>query len=475
MAGFSIFIAFLILLSGIFFFKKLWVGALVSILFLVIYKSILLSNCTHLIIPIFSGLIISIELVLLLFGANLFYNTLYSNNHYSKFINTTSFFSSRLIVLLVLCLFMGSFLEGVAGFGIPAMLIAPLMITLGFKPLTSIVLPLAANTTAVTFGALGTPFKLGLGIFEVDSTVTHTLILNSLPAFTLPFLLYFIYCKTEQIEIQWKKNISTLVGAGVSFLTPYLIAGLVSIEYPSMVAGFIGLLIFVTFFVPKKEKPPFMFWITLFYPYFILVFFLLNANYLLSDNHWKLLPGPRALSLYQPGIIFIITSIVYLIIIRKNKLVYHFLNQSKETLHKTWKTIFTLFLLVCMVQIIKDDLSNSINRYYTGLHEISKLFLTPFLGVAGSFISGSATLSNIMMGHAIKANELTASHLSILLALLHSGSAFGNAISLQNILMIKSVINQPLLGYDKPLKYNIPFVLFSIMTIILISLFLVKW
>ena len=84
-------------------------------------------------------------------------------------------------------------MEGIAGFGIPAMLIAPLLITLDFKPITSIVLPLAANTTAVTFGALGTPFKVGLGIYESEPTVLFTVLLNSLPALSLPFILAFLY------------------------------------------------------------------------------------------------------------------------------------------------------------------------------------------------------------------------------------------------------------------------------------------
>lgn len=161
----NLIITFTILLFGVFFFKKLWLGTLGAVLFIVISKVIQLTSIDFIYLPFFSGIVISIELGLLLFGAYLFYNTLHANSHFSDFIKITSSFPSKLFVIIILCVFMGSFMEGIAGFGIPAMLIAPLLMTLGFKPLTSIVLPLAANTIAVTFGALGTPLKIGFGFF----------------------------------------------------------------------------------------------------------------------------------------------------------------------------------------------------------------------------------------------------------------------------------------------------------------------
>lgn len=151
---------------------------------------------------------------------------------------------------------MGSFLEGVAGFGIPAMLVAPILLTFGYKPITSIVLPLAANTTAVTFGALGTPFKIGLGINVPDSTSLFTACINILPALALPFILAFLFSKTKEEKIVWKNEWKMLLGAGSCFAIPYFAISLVSIEYPSVVAGILGLVLFVSFFIPKGERPP---------------------------------------------------------------------------------------------------------------------------------------------------------------------------------------------------------------------------
>lgn len=457
-----------------FFFKKLWLGALGAIIFLIISKVALLTSIDFIYLPFVSGSVISIELGLLLFGAYLFYNTLYANHHFSDFIEVASSFSSKLFVIMILCVFMGSFMEGIAGFGIPAMLIAPLLLTLGCKPLSSIVLPLAANTTAVTFGALGTPLKVGLNIYESDATVVFTLLLNCLPALILPFLLAYIYSKTEQVEIQWGENWKMLLAAGFSFAIPYFTTGFFSIEYPSVVAGIIGLLLFFAFNVPKSANPNYSFWVKTFYPYLLFTFLLFIAKYFLYDYSWSLNEGSRPLSLYQPGIIFIISSISYLIIIKKNKFALQFYNQSRDTLFKTSKSLAAICLLVFLAQLIQPDLSVVIKNYYAELQPTVKAFVTPFVGVMGSFISGSATMSNILLGSAIRVNEINGNNLPILLALLHTGSAIGNAISLQNILMVKSVVNQPLIGYAQIFKFNFLIVGIYSTVIILLSLLIIN-
>lgn len=133
--------SFAALLTGGFLFRKLWLGALTGCIILILGK--MLNNKGEIFVSLANGSIISVELLLLLFGAYLFYNTLASRNHFWHFVKSTSKFPSRLSVAIMLCWFLGSFMEGIAGFGIPAMLIAPLMMAVGYRPLTSVVLPLA--------------------------------------------------------------------------------------------------------------------------------------------------------------------------------------------------------------------------------------------------------------------------------------------------------------------------------------------
>ncbi len=459
-------LTFLCLLTGVFVFKKLWLGALAAVIIFLIFKISIHSSFDTITVPLSSAFLISFELTLLLFGAFLFYNILSSNNHFNGFIKATSALSSKLSIVIILCLFMGSFMEGIAGFGIPAMLIAPLMLVVGFKPLTSIALPLAANTIAVTFGALGTPLKIGLGIYTSDTTVLYTLLLNSLPALTLPFIMAFLYGKTEQIKIDWSKEWKILLGAGFCFLVPYSITGIFSIEYPSVVAGVFGLISFVFFFIPKKESPSLLFWWKTFYPYFLFVFLLISAKHFLSEYAWKVNETLKPISFYQPGVVFILTGILYLLLIKKRQLVLSFIHQSKLTVFKIAKPILTIVLLVCFTQLIQKEVSGIAHSYYSGLSEVFQIFITPVMGASGSFITGSATMSNLLLSNGIKTSAFL---LPLLLALLHTGSAIGNAISFQNIIMVKSVINHDVTE-AKILRYNLFVVCLYLLPVILLAL-----
>lgn len=456
------------MLAGAFIFKKLWLGALVAILYFIISKSIQLSGIEFIHTPLSTGAIISFELILLIIGAYLFYNILTFTKHFDPFIRVTSTFESKLFSLLILCVFVEGFMEGVAGFGIPAMLIAPLMITVGFKPLTSIVIPLASNTTAVTFGALGTPLKVGLGIYEVDTTVIYTLIINSFPAFVLPFILAFLYSKTENVNVIWKNEWKMLLGAGLAFVIPYILVGLISVEYPSVAAGIVGLLIFVTFFSNEKHKPPVGFWIKTFAPYILFVVLLLLSKFLLIDYSWKVSHN-KVISFYQPGLVFVLSGFVYLMHVSKHKVFNVLFKQAGETLTKTAKSVLTIFLLVVFTQLIQEDLSDVIRENYVQLSLTTKLILNPLIGVAGSFISGSATMSNLLFGEFIKGDIISGGVLPLLLALLHTGSAIGNAISLQNIVMVKTVVSQSDVEIHKILFYNLLLVGIYLILIILVS------
>ncbi|MDP2042246.1 MAG: hypothetical protein Q8S14_15450 [Algoriphagus sp.] len=103
MENWTVLISFLILLLGVFALRKLWLGALLALLFVFVSKAIVLQDLAFALLPFGSGFVISIELALLLFGAYLFYHTLYHSGHFTKFIEVNASFSSKLFVILILC------------------------------------------------------------------------------------------------------------------------------------------------------------------------------------------------------------------------------------------------------------------------------------------------------------------------------------------------------------------------------------
>ncbi|MFC3417824.1 L-lactate permease [Algoriphagus hitonicola] len=458
------------LLIGAFYLRKLWLGATMALVFLIGFKLYSGENLAGFSIPGINGAVISIELALLLFGAYLLFKVLQANDHFRTLNQITSAFSSKLTVIILFTYFLGSFMEGVAGFGIPAMLITPMLLTLGFRPQTCIIIPLAANTTAVTFGALGTPLKIGLGIMEPDAVVQFTVLLNFIPAVLLPFFLAFLFEKTEKTNINWQENWKMLLGAGVIYAVLYLSTGLFTIEYASVISGILGLLLFTFFFVPKKENPPLQSWFDTFYPYLIFIVLLLISKFFLADLAWSITEDSRAISLYQPGAIFILAAWVYLLYIKGQAGgSFFFSHHLKHTGQIVSKTVLTLFVLVSYAQFIRGDIAQLTQTHLSDLGEHTKLFVSPVLGVLGSFLSGSATMSNLIFGNTIQSAAFAVSNAFLFSALLNTGSAIGNCISLQNILMVKSVINAPEVNYSTIMKLNLLLIALYLLIVIGIS------
>ncbi len=63
------------------------------------------------------------------------------------------------MLALVLGFAFASFLQGIGGFGVPIAIVAPMMVGLGFAPLSAVVIPAIGHSWAVTFGSLGSSFQ----------------------------------------------------------------------------------------------------------------------------------------------------------------------------------------------------------------------------------------------------------------------------------------------------------------------------
>ena len=127
--SFSVLLFFTVVLK-----KNLLVSALVSlfstVLILVLAGHARLDN---ILAASVHGLLVALEIGLLVFGALLFYNYLKEDGFIQQLENALQQFSTnKLVIAILLAFFFGSFVEGVSGFGTPAMIFAPLLLGLGF-------------------------------------------------------------------------------------------------------------------------------------------------------------------------------------------------------------------------------------------------------------------------------------------------------------------------------------------------------
>jgi len=109
------------------------------------------------------GVLGAIDIILIVFGAILLMNYL----EVGGAISTIRWFfrqieSDRRVQLLLIGLGFETIIEGVAGFGTPGALAAPLFIGLGFPPLAAAVFGLFFNAPNPQFGAAGTPIIGGV-------------------------------------------------------------------------------------------------------------------------------------------------------------------------------------------------------------------------------------------------------------------------------------------------------------------------
>ena len=134
-----------------------------AILSYVIWKMQILDVAAYTI----SGFLSAIDTLAVIFGAILIMNTLKQSGAMGV-INRgfTTITDEPRIQLIIIGFMFGAFIEGAAGYGTPAALAAPLLISLGFPPLCAAMVALVLNSVPVNFGAVGLPTNTALNLID---------------------------------------------------------------------------------------------------------------------------------------------------------------------------------------------------------------------------------------------------------------------------------------------------------------------
>ncbi len=213
------------------------------------------------------GLIIAAELLYIVFGALLLLNTLRESGGLQKIRASFHGISAdrRIQVIIVAWLF-GSFIEGAAGFGTPAAVAVPLLVGLGFPPLSAVVAGMMIQSTPVSFGAVGTPILLGVskglaGEGSIDSFAAaahmdsgrellamigfRVALLHTLVGSLIPLCVVATMTRYFGKQRRWSEGLEVwpfALFAAFSMTLPYLaVAYFLGPEFPSLIGGLVGL------------------------------------------------------------------------------------------------------------------------------------------------------------------------------------------------------------------------------------------
>lgn len=228
-----------------------------------------------------NGLVIAFKILFIVFGALLVLFTMRESGAIET-INRgfTSISTDKRVQAIIIAWLFGGFIEGSAGFGTPAALAAPLLLSLGFPALAAVMVALIANVTPVSFGAVGTPTLIGIqssldipsvqqAIAESGLTYTEyiqqigvwTAAQHALPGLILPLIMVAMMTRFFGKNRSIKEGLAIwpyALFAGFCFVGPYLLVAIfLGPEFPSLLGGLLGLAILIPatkagFLVPKK-------------------------------------------------------------------------------------------------------------------------------------------------------------------------------------------------------------------------------
>ncbi|XOV94324.1 MAG: L-lactate permease [Bacteroidota bacterium] len=229
------------------------------------------------------GLVITADILYIIFGAILLLSILkYSGGVIAIRKGFTTISEDRRVQVVLIVWLFGSFIEGAAGFGTPAAIVAPLLVALGFPAMAAVMLGMMVQSTAVTFGAVGTPILVGVrgGLQNpeleaqlaninldfmdyVQVVTTDVVILHAIAGTIIPTLMVMMMTRLFGKNKSWKEGLEilpfTLFG-GLAFTIPYLLTGIfLGPEFPSLLGSLIGIMI---------------------------VIFAVKRNFLTPKNHW---------------------------------------------------------------------------------------------------------------------------------------------------------------------------------------------
>ncbi|MEY8198055.1 MAG: L-lactate permease, partial [Colwellia sp.] len=227
------------------------------------------------------GLMITIAVLWIIFGAIMLLNTLQHSGAILRIrAGFTNISPDRRVQAIIIAWLFGCFIEGASGFGTPAAIAAPLLVAIGFPAISAVMIGMMIQSTPVSFGAVGTPIIIGVSSGLDKSNLTEQLIANgssweqflrlitsevaighAIVGTLMPLFMVVMLTRFFGQNKSWKEGFEIApfaLFAGLAFTIPYALTGVfLGAEFPSLIGALVGMAIVVPlakrgFLMPKK-------------------------------------------------------------------------------------------------------------------------------------------------------------------------------------------------------------------------------
>ena len=451
------------------------------------------------------GVFLAIEIIIIVFSAVLIFEILERQRLFSVISRKLDSVSSdKVIQTLFVLLGVVFFMEGVAGFGTPAIIAIPLLLAIGYKPTQAVILSLLADSIPVSFGAVGLPVSFGIGsivssiqgidnVGLLNSVVARIALINILGMLILSLILLATiksFLKDEKIKISSYLTFVIPVVL-ISSLVALFVAVFVGPELPSIIGGITAIAVMV--FLSSRRRTvttskeavlnesatldqasndnkhlyraliPYGLLISLLLlsrlPIFGVVDFLQditvsNGGIFGSDVSYSLAP------FYSAATILLLVAIFSLFWFHESA------EKTKSIVTDVLKLVSRPFIALLLTLVFVQIFINSqsielqampvlIAEYLSSSAGSMWPLISPFVGALGSFLAGSATVSNLIFSGiqydvAVEASLSTSSVLS----LQSLGAALGNMIALHNVIAALTIAKLSEKSASVVIKYN---------------------
>ncbi len=388
-----------------------------------------------------------------------------------------------------------SLMEGASGFGTPAIVAAPLMMALGFRPIIAATIALLGDTVAVTFGAVGTPLIVGLenvpGYSQelVQRAGAQVTLYDFVIGTILPVLLVAVLVvgfRRKDEKARWGQVVEIVPWAlMVGFVYAVSAAVVVRVfgpEFTAIIAS-IFTLIFATITAKKGWMTPSATWrhhavdrepdddteignsmslLRAWAPYGAVVVLLLATRVVepikeltttILDVSWHSILGIESINstwqlLYSPGAVLIAAAVFAAL--TQSKSLRPVAGAMKQSVGVVVGALLALVPTLMMVQIFSNSGINTaglasmpvyIGEYFANIFGDIWVLIAPLLGATGAFIAGSSTVSTLTLA-TVQDSVASAVGISqeIVLALQMIGAAAGNVVAIHNVVAVAAVV-----------------------------------
>ena len=368
--------------------------------------------------------------------------------------NISILVEDRLVQFILLAWTFAPFMQGIAGFGIPVIVVTPLLIALGFDPLKSVAAVLIGHCWAISFGSMGSSIYAIDMVTDTDvaNVVPYMAIFGTVAMFLMGITVAVIYDGLKALKCALVYMIPATITMGV---TLYVLAKLAMVSVIGLMTGLVGMLTILVIYKlrTRSSKKVVLYRTELtmadsLLPYILivvlsLVFFVLDPSAKITLDY----PGYTTMNgveiagedayvkfnlLKFPFCIIMMASLCSMMVYRQKgrfdgKV---FKRIMTATVKKCVPTSITLVFLLCMAQLMMD--AGMIGAIADALVAIAgKIYpaISPFIGLLGAFITGSNTNSNVLFGNLQEtaANVLALSP-AVMCAVQSIGASIGGAI-----------------------------------------------